>query len=192
MVWVDLETTGLDPLKDWLLEVGMVVTNTNLEILDSMCWLFNDFDEPMSVMVDEFDDFIKDMHTKSGLINDLLTKSSFGRKESTDLALEFLDRFKFSERPPMCGNNIPFDRAFLKENLPQVENFFHYRNLDVSSIKNAYKVEVENYCRYIEPGMTVSEGDFPQWESPTAAHRSIDDIKVSIAEYKFYREHLFR
>lgn len=198
MVWVDIETTGLDPMKDDILEVGMIVTNLKLQVLSSAQWLcgFNSLHKEDKIarraIAHGWDDFIKEMHTKSGLMEDWVQNPLYNENGLEKTIEDWLGRFNFTEKPWMTGNNIPFDRSFLKYHVPDIEAMFQYRNLDISSIKNAYKVEREILLRTFSSMLT--ENDVPEWVTPKdrVLHRPIADLEVSIMEYKFYREHFFR
>lgn len=169
MVWVDIETTGLHPLLDSILEVGVVITNEQLDKLAQYSTLV----KPPAAFI--MDDIVTQMHRTSGL---------FGELERVDaepyyLAQHNLKRFLEANEAtglPMCGSSVHFDRQFLKHKMPVFEQCFHYRNIDVSTIKELFKLyEVEN-----------------KLPEPFAAkrHRALSDIDDSIEELRWYLTHL--
>lgn len=194
MLWVDVETSGLSAMMDELLEVGFVLTNTDLKVLREKVWLvglngFKDANESYRRgFIDGWDGIVKEMHEKSGLIEDWAQGPLLDEDEASEEMIYWIKECEFLDPPAMCGNNVPFDRLFLKYELPKVEEQFHYRNLDVSSIKNAYKIESPRIHEFWEVE------NIPVWKTPTdlPLHRPLDDLYISMQEYEFYREHFFR
>lgn len=189
MVWVDLETTGLDPREDEILEIGIKITDYSLNVIDSVQLIFNPWEENVIQAIDSLDPFIIDMHTKSGLWDDIkdphVLKYNVWDSDAHACIKNFLESYE-AINLPMCGNNVSFDRSFLAQHLPKVVELFHYRNIDVSSVKELYKIERERV-------MPINDWEYPEWISPTEGnHRALADIDTSISELKFYREHLFR
>ncbi len=178
MAWLDIETTGLDPEKDAILEVGIVITDENLA--PGLEW--SKIIIPNQEYLDNMNDFARNTHTKNGLLEDL--KSGNKRAMWVDEAeneaikvLEVLFGFEGSqERVPLCGSTISFDRSFLRQWMPRLDKYFHYRSIDVSSIK-----ELAKYWYPELPELSKSE-----------VHRSIPDIHESIKLLKYYRDRLFK
>jgi oligoribonuclease len=199
MLWVDVETTGLDPIYDELLEIGMVLTDTELTVLREQTWLvgLNGYNEVTPSRREEFfttrDELVVNMHEDSGLLFEWNKGPLLGEDDASRDILEWINDIDFYDLPPMCGSNVPFDRLFLKYELPRVESAFHYRNLDVSSIKNAYRYEkVFRTGDYSTPERLNLE--WPDWVAPDqeVKHRPLQDLHTTIQEYAFYREHFFR
>lgn len=195
LAWVDLETTGLNPRQDEILEIGIVVTDNDLQERSAVQFLMNPWGPQLEAGIQACDPFIIDMHNASGLFDDLRDdkKHKFncwdGLIES--LIADFLSDHD-AVGSPMCGSTVHFDRNFLNQHLRKVEALFHYRNIDVSTVKQLYNIELERDMVQ-NPRLSIEEGDFPLWKgSDPKPHRALDDIRESIAELKFYREHLFR
>ena len=169
LVWIDLEMTGLDPDTDSILEIATAVTDKSLNILEEG----PEFAIRHEVSrLEAMDDWNRNQHRKSGLWARVLASS-------TDLAaaeaatMDFLNRWVPAGKSPMCGNSICQDRRFLYRLMPRLEKFFHYRNLDVSTIKEL--------ARRWAP-------DVGKGFSKESAHTALSDVRDSIAELRYYRQ----
>jgi oligoribonuclease len=173
LVWLDMEMTGLDPGKDRILELAMVVTTSELEVLaESPVWVVH---QPECVL-QAMDDWNQKTHGRSGLIERVrATRHDAAMVEAE--ALEFIQRHVPSASSPMCGNSICQDRRFMAAYMPKLEAWFHYRNLDVSTVKELCK----RWTPEIYKGF-----------KKRGAHMALADIYESIEELKFYREHFIR
>ena len=174
LVWIDLEMTGLDIERHVIVEIACLITDAQLELVDEGIDIVVHQD---AAALDAMDDFVRRMHTKSGLLPEI-------EASTVDLATaggRVLDYIK-SHVPkagvaPLCGNSIGVDRRFLDRGLPEIDGYVHYRSIDVSSLKEL--------CRRWYP-QTYSKRP-----GKTELHRALDDIRESIAELRFYRERLF-
>tara|TARA_B100000965_G_scaffold348673_1_gene321408 strand:+ start:29 stop:565 length:537 start_codon:yes stop_codon:yes gene_type:complete len=174
LVWMDLEMTGLEPARHVIVEIATIITDDQLEIVAEGPDLVIHADE---VQLSEMDDFVTDMHTKSGLLEQIRL-SSIHLEEATQVTLDFImEHVKKPRSVPLCGNSIGTDRRFLDAYMPEIENFLHYRSIDVSTAKEL--------ARRWNPA--VLKG-VPQKET---SHRALDDIRESITELRHYKEHLF-
>ena len=172
LIWVDLEMTGLDTANDEIIEAAVVVTDSELEVLaESPSYVIHQTDEVLEAM----DDWNKEQHSKSGLIDEVRS-SRLCYSEVEEQILKLLAKHAVAGFSPMCGNSICQDRRFLHRLMPKLEQFFHYRNLDVSTLKELTK-------RWT-PQVSFENGK-------KSKHRAIDDIHHSIAELKLYRKKLF-
>jgi oligoribonuclease len=173
LIWIDLEMTGLDPNSDVIIEIATIVTDRNLNILD----------EGPSIVVHQPDDVLDNMdewcttqHGKSGL-TDRVRKSTITVETAENLTLAFLRQYVPEGKSPMCGNSICQDRRFLARWMPKLEMYFHYRNLDVSTLK-------ELTSRWAPEKKMVYMKE--------SSHLAMDEIKDSIAELRHYREHVMK
>ncbi len=173
LVWLDMEMSGLDPDKERILEVALVVTDKDLEVVEEGPVLV--VHQPDAVL-DAMDDWNKGTHGKSGLI-DRVKASGLDEAEVEARMLAFMQRHVPERASPMCGNSICQDRRFLARHMPRLEAYFHYRNLDVSTLKEL--------ARRWRPGLV--EG-FKKENS----HTALADIRESIGELRHYREHFIR
>jgi len=173
LVWLDMEMTGLDPDRDRIIELAVVVTNSNLEVIaESAVWVVHQTD----AVLDAMDDWNKKTHGKSGLV-DKVKSSVLTEAEVETQCLEFLKRHVPSGKSPMCGNSICQDRRFMARYMPKLETYFHYRNLDVSTLKELCKRWKPEIAKGVKKG---------------GKHEALADIYESIEELKYYREHFLR
>jgi len=173
LVWIDLEMTGLDPAKDVILEIATIVTDVQLNIVaQGPSFIINQPDEALDGMIE----YVKQMHAKSGLTQ-AVRASNVSLRQAEQLTLEFIKQHCKAGESPLCGNTIWSDRLFLAHYMPQLTQYVHYRLIDVSSIK-------EVILRWY-PAVDGS------YFKKSNTHRALDDIKESIEELKFYKEHFF-
>jgi oligoribonuclease len=173
LIWIDLEMTGLEPQQDQIIEIATVVTDANLKILaQGPVVAIHQPDEVLQAM----DDWNTRHHAASGLTQ-RVQQSSSKMADAERETLEFLRAYVAPGKSPMCGNSICQDRRFMARLMPELEAFFHYRNLDVSTLKEL--------ARLWKPGLT---GGFVK----QGAHLALDDILESIAELEYYRECFIR
>ena len=173
MIWIDLEMTGLDPQTDSIIEIATVVTDKNLNILAEGPLLA--VNQPETVLA-RMDDWNQKQHGGSGLIQ-RVRDSGITEAEAEHLTLEFIRAWVPAKTSPICGNSICQDRRFLHRCMPKLEAFFHYRNLDVSTVKEL----AARWAPQMKNGFKKSN-----------SHLAMDDIRESINELRFYREHLFK
>ena len=172
LVWLDLEMTGLNPDQDRIIEIAMVITNANLEIIAESSEIA--IYQPPEIL-DGMDAWNKATHGRTGLI-DRVSRSTITDSVAEEMMLDFLKAHLKSKVSPMCGNTICQDRRFLARYMPLLEDFFHYRNLDVSTIKEL--------ARRWYPEVAKSF-------KKRSVHSALADIRESIEELKHYRTHLF-
>lgn len=175
LVWMDLEMTGLEPSRHVIVEIATIVTDDELEIVaEGPDLIVAASAEDLAQM----DDFVPNMHTKSGLL-DAIKASTISLADAGAETLAFIKEHVPEARSvPLCGNSIGTDRRFLAAQLPEIEEYLHYRSIDVSTIKEL--------ARRWYPDVYAA--------APTkkGSHRALDDIRESIAELRHYRESLFR
>jgi oligoribonuclease len=170
LIWIDMEMTGLNPDTDRIIEVALVITDSQLNTIAEAPVLV--VSQPDAIL-DAMDDWNKSTHAKSGLIQKVKA-SNLTEADVEAQMLVFLQQFVPLGVSPMCGNSICQDRRFLARTMPQLETYFHYRNLDVSTFKelvNRWKPEIKS-------GLTKQ-----------AKHEALADVYDSINELKYYREH---
>jgi oligoribonuclease len=173
LVWVDMEMTGLDPDNDRIIEVAVVVTDMHLNVLaEGPVFAIHQSDETL----DKMDNWNKGTHGKSGLI-DRVRASTVTEADAEAALIAFLKNFVPANKSPMCGNTICQDRRFMARGMPKLEAFFHYRNLDVSTLKEL--------CRRWKPELASG---FKKHQK----HTALADIIESVEELKYYREHFIK
>ena len=173
LIWLDLEMPGLEPETDVILEIASIVTDSQLNVLaEGPVFAIHQPDD----ILDNMNEWCIDHHGKSGLTQRC-------KDSTTDLATATAETIKFVEqyvtkgKSPMCGNSIGQDRRFINKYMPDFEDYFHYRNLDVSTVKElARRWKPEVLDKVVKTG----------------AHLAMDDIRESIAELKVYQEHFFK
>ncbi len=173
LIWIDLEMTGLEPDRDYIIEIATVVTDKDLNILAEGPVIAIHQEE--SILA-EMDDWNQKHHGQSGLI-ERVKSSQIKEIEAENMTLEFLRRWLPENKSPMCGNSICQDRRFLYRFMPNLEAYFHYRNLDVSTLK-------ELAARWAP--------DIYNGFQKTGAHKALDDIIESIEELRYYRENFIK
>jgi len=173
LVWVDLEMTGLEPDTDRIIEVAVVVTDMHLNtIAEGPVFAIHQSDETL----DKMDAWNKGTHGRSGLI-DRVRASTVSEEQAEAALIAFLKQFVPAGKSPMCGNTICQDRRFMARTMPKLESFFHYRNLDVSTLKEL--------CRRWRPELVSG---FKKHQK----HTALADIIESVEELKYYREHFIK
>ncbi len=173
LIWIDLEMTGLDTAHDSIIEIATIVTDANLEVIaEGPVMAIHQPDEVLAGM----DDWNTRQHTGSGLV-ERVRNSGYSAATAEQATLSFLAGLVAPGESPMCGNSICQDRRFLAREMPQLEAFFHYRNLDVSTLK----ILAGLWAPAVAAGF-----------SKASTHLALDDIRDSIAELRHYREHLLR
>ncbi|HYD61218.1 MAG TPA: oligoribonuclease [Noviherbaspirillum sp.] len=173
LVWVDMEMTGLDPDNDRIIEVAVIVTDSQLNVLaEGPVFAIHQPDE----VLDRMDAWNKGTHGRSGLI-DRVKASTVTEADAEKALIDFLKNFVPSGKSPMCGNSICQDRRFMARGMPKLEAFFHYRNLDVSTLKEL--------CKRWKPEVA---GGFKKHQK----HTALADIIESIEELRYYRENFIK
>ena len=173
LVWVDMEMTGLDPDNDRIIEVAVVVTDADLNVIaEGPVFAIHQSDATL----DKMDNWNKGTHGKSGLI-DRVRASSVSEAQAEQELIAFLKQYVPANKSPMCGNSICQDRRFMARGMPKLEAFFHYRNLDVSTLKEL--------CRRWKPELASG---FKKAQK----HTALADIVESIEELRYYREHFIK
>lgn len=173
LVWMDLEMTGLDPERERIIEIATIVTDDQLEVVAEGPVLA--VRQPESLLA-AMDDWNQRQHGGSGLL-DRVRREGVSEREAEAITLAFLEQHVEKKRSPLCGNTIWQDRRFLTRYMPALEDFLHYRMVDVSSLK-------ELAARW-RPDLA---GGFVK----TNAHTALADVRESIAELRYYREHFIR
>lgn len=170
LIWLDLEMTGLSPSTDRIIEIATLVTDAELNVLaEGPVLAVHQPDEVMAAM----DDWNQKHHGQSGLI-DRVRNSTISERDAELQTLEFLRLHSSANSSPLCGNSICQDRRFMANYMPELEAWFHYRNLDVSTIKELARRWKPEILEKLEK---------------QSSHQAMDDIKDSVAELRYYREH---
>lgn len=177
LIWIDMEMTGLNPKKDRILEIALIVTDSNLNILDDSIDVII---HQSKIIVNRMSVFVKNMHNNSGLTDKVL-KSKTTLKEAGGKIDKVIRKYCDKRTGLLCGSSIHADRAFLKVAFPRIDKYLHYRMIDVTSIKELAK-------RWYPNKVT----EFLENKENNTSHRALDDIKWSIEELKFYRKTIFK
>jgi oligoribonuclease len=174
LAWIDLEMTGLDPARHAIVEIAALITDDDLNILEEGPDLVV---HATAAQIDDMDDFVRAMHTRSGLLADMEV-STLALADAGAETLAFLQKHISEARSvPLAGNSIGTDRRFLAAQLPEIEEFLHYRSVDVSTIKEL--------CRRWRPDLIKAA------PVKKGGHRALQDIRESVAELAYYRTAFF-
>lgn len=173
LIWIDLEMTGLEPDTDRIIEVATIVTDANLNVLaEGPVLAVHQTNDVLAGM----DEWNTRTHGGTGL-TERVKASGLSEPDAEQQTIDFLKQYIPKGKSPMCGNSICQDRRFLVRTMPELEAFFHYRNLDVSSFKEVIKRWRPNLLKGFSKKNT---------------HKALDDIRESIEELKYYREHFLK
>ncbi|NNJ85220.1 MAG: oligoribonuclease [Gammaproteobacteria bacterium] len=173
LIWLDLEMTGLEPNENYIIEIASIITDSSLNIIgEGPVLAIHQSDEILNGM----DKWNTKQHGKSGLV-ERVRQSTHSAADAERMTLEFVSSYVPAGKSPLCGNSISLDRRFMIRYMPKLEQYFHYRNLDVSTLKEL--------CARWAPN--VYKG-FKKHNR----HLALDDILESIDELKYYRTHLFK
>jgi oligoribonuclease len=173
LIWIDLEMTGLNPDTDLIIEIATIVTDKNLKIVaQGPVLAVHQSDEALAAM----DEWNQTHHGQSGLI-DRVKASTINNAEAELLTIEFLKLWVPENTSPICGNSISQDRRFLYRYMPKLEAYFHYRSIDVSTLKEL----AARWAPEVKDGFNKE-----------STHQALDDIIESIEELRYYREHFIK
>lgn len=175
LMWMDLEMTGLDPGQDVIVEIATLATDDDLEIVaEGPDLVIHQPDEALDAM----NEVVREMHAKSGL-TEQIRSSTISLEEAGEATLAFIREHVPEPRSvPLCGNSIGTDRRFLAQWLPEIEEYLHYRSVDVSSVKELAK-------RWYPEAAEAAP-------NKGGSHRALDDIRESVAELRHFRATVFR
>lgn len=175
LAWMDLEMTGLDPSVNVIIEIATLVTTDELEIVaEGPDLVLSASEDDLARM----DDVVRKMHSESGLLTKV-EASTLSLQDASAATLEFLEsHIPQRGRSPLCGNSIGVDRRFLAVQLPELDEFFHYRSIDVSTVKEL--------CKRWSPAL------YGRKPVKVGSHRALDDVRESVGELRFYRDNFFR
>ncbi len=171
LVWMDLEMTGLEAITDTIIEIATIITDIDLNTIEIGPEFVIYQDEEI---LEEMNEWCQEHHALSGL-TDRVRQSNITTQMAEKQTLDFLKKYVPEGKAPLCGNSIHQDRAFLKRHMPSLEQYLHYRNIDISSLKELAFRWYPNLKKYQKQGK----------------HTAMEDIKESIDELKYYRKHLF-
>lgn len=174
LIWLDLEMTGLNPDLNHILEIAIIITDPYLNIISNA---FNQIIAQPTENLSNMEEIVKNMHNKNGLLTALNQGEGLDLLIVENMALNFVSKYVNHQQSPMCGNSICLDRRFLFKYMPRLEKYFHYRNLDVSTIKNIGTYWFPEQVKHLKKN--------------NDAHRAKHDVLESIEELKFYRKNIF-
>lgn len=180
LIWIDLEMTGLFPETDHIIEIATIITDSELNIIAKGPMLA--INHPQEI-IDGMDEWCQKQHGQSGLIQ-RMQDSTVSMADAEQQTLEFVQQYVPRGKSPMCGNSICQDRQFLRREMPQLEAWFHYRNYDVSALK-------EMLGRWSPKSFAGDYQGIPKFEKK-GKHLALDDIEDSINELKHYRQYFIK